>query len=377
MLLTEVVFCMQNRYLYNLPVKELREAAKKNPNVTHGTPLAMLYADIHAKKNTNDEWTGIRTFYTDVNRTDMNRGTGIKINGEYIPIPKGETNNVIQTQLKISPEKIDTSFSQNLMHLAVHPLQTNKEIGMPNNIVCQPNEMEADIYRNNEDVYYKIKVKQYNFAYTDVAVKKNVIVNGPLEILYKLVDSHEGSQFALQQISTNSAFLRAAFLGEKGLEKQLERAGNTQVVLKKIEEMLIVPLEKLNKVSLTQPEVITHKAYYDALTAVGHYQKGTISASQLVNELEKQESIVVKATEKSQPIFRRRSSIVDENSASYALKIAIKTAKALPYSEVKNVKTNINSLQIENKKDANDSKDKATEEQSSVSKMRSSRSNSL
>ena len=271
---------------------------------------------------------------------------------------------MIQEQLKINPEKIDTSFSQNLMHLAVHPLQTNKEIGMPNNIICQPRRLEGDIYRNGEDVYYKVKVEQYDFAYAGDAVAKNDIVNGPVEILYKLVDGPEGSIFALQQISTNSAFLRAAFLGEKGLKEQLERAGNTQVVLNAIETKLI---DELKKAPLTQPEMVTHKAYYDALTVVGHYQKGTISANQLVNELEHHESIIKKATEKSQPIkalFRKRSSVVNESSPSYALNMVIETAKKLPYAEVKDVKKNITSIHAENK---------AVEEKSTVSRRPSGR----
>lgn len=159
--------------------------------------------------------------------------------------------------------------------------------------------------------------------------KEMLNIKGPIEIIYKLEDSPTGSKFALQSMSTNSDFLCAAFLGQRGLEAQLERAGKTQQTLREIEDTLITPPPQ-SKPMIAE---VINKAYFDALTAVGQYQKGQISANQLVEVLEGQKRLV-EATEKSgQGFVRRHSMLGHKKTATYGLEKAIDSAKKLAFSE--------------------------------------------
>lgn len=367
---------MQNRYKHVLKAEDLRTAAKKNPEGS-ALPLEELYTDkVSAKSRETGEWEGLKTFYKDA-------GRDVKINGNNImtKIPdfkpdKAEEKSeqflaFIDKELGIDPSTLDVAYGQNLQSILTHPLAYNNQIGMGSGrsfslgYTSNDSGREANVYRENEDVYCKIKIREYHvsqsFQADPTGEGKNLLLPGPVEVLYKLVnDPNDPTRklFALQHIATDSDFIRDIFLAKKeGLVDQLKKElvdVTPATLLKNIDTLLKAPKMKTiadpQKNQLMQ-EVVAH-SFGQASEAVSKYEKSEISADQLVEALEKLKpgvAVVETEVQRRQSFIKRHFGQSEQTKpATHALQQAIDNAKKLPEYKVVPVdaKTNTNKENI-------------------------------
>ncbi len=343
---------MQNRYRHTLTAQQLRAAAKRNPNANN-LSVVKLYSDQLGEKNTADEWAGLEVLQKDC-------GRDVKINGNsktVAPLSDGEAGShafraMLHEELGVDPRKFNSSYSQNLQSILTHSLSYNTQIGIEKGwsysfgFVSESSGREANVYRENGEIYCKIKIEKYvasqSFLDDTKGEGSRMVIPGPVEILYKLVDTPQGSMFELQYIATDSDFLRDVFLVKKeGLEEQLKLAlldvSSPKSILRSMADLLAVPpLEFLPKnAEGAKIKEAIQDYFFQALKAIGQFQQATMSANQLVEELEKlKHSVELMEAEatKKQPFLKRHSIIgtQNNNAASLALEQAIARAKNLP-----------------------------------------------
>ncbi|GEM_PF-2840235 len=345
---------MQNRYAHTLTAEDLRNAAKKNPGA-NALPLTELYADQSGQKSRGGKYEGLITFQKDVERNTKINGNIKKVLPYKDNQDATEFHAMIREELGIDPAKLDASYSQNLLSILTHTLNYNDQVGVNKGysysfgyVAENPADSVRDtnFYRENNEVYCKIKIKEYtvsqSFTGDAKGEGKNLLIPGPIEVVYKLVDGPEGSMFALQHIATDSAFLRDVFLAKKeGLEKQLkgELLDVTPLtLLKNMENLLIAPPIASGNKNPLMKEVIQN-SFFKALTAVGQYHNTRMSANELVEALERikieVESIESESSRKQS--FIKRVSIIgkqDNKPATHAIQQAIDSAKRLPAYQV-------------------------------------------
>ncbi len=341
-----------------LKAEDLRDAAKKNPKANALSLSEELYSDQVGAKNRNGVFEGLRVFQRDVARNT-------KINGKIKKVKEDEDqtqfHEMIRKELGIDPAKLDTAYSQNLLSILTHTLNYNNQIGITNGYnyslgfsggKAEDSVRDTNFYREDNEVYCKIIIKEYtvsqSFQADTKGESKNFVIPGPIEVVYKLVNDHEGSMFALQHIATDSDFLRDVFLAKNiELQNQLKSElidVNTLTLLKNINELLMTQLmtqpSKENKNPLIIKEAIAN-SFYKALTAVGQYQKKQLSTDQLVEALERVkmevEAVEVENEPTSKQSFIKRHSLLGKHNnkpATHAIQQAIDKAKQLPAQQV-------------------------------------------
>ncbi len=316
-------------YKHTLTAEQLRQSAAQSTSypATEGVTLANYYSDHSAEEKSPGIFSGLELFKKDTYRQ------GVKINGIKIQyatsslaeVISDQVDNLIMVELGLTPNEINTAYSQNLMSLLTDTLNFNLELGMNRNRVFSPVNKSANLYRDAQDdqIYFKMTLDGYEVQTSSVLgneekSNKPILVKGPIEVLYKL----EHGIFKLQHIQTDSDFLRDVFVGKNGLENQLKAIIKESVILEQIENLLLAPPPAANQ------EI--KEAFFQGLTTIGQYQQGQKTANESVESLKAIKPTIQKS-ERNHPEARRASMLGGKQGPSTEIfDQVIAKAKELP-----------------------------------------------